>query len=515
MRRLIIVLTISLLSYSSFSQKRYDYATIDAKITAHYLNGNWDSVIYYGKAGLADSIDYFYLRKHLGEAYYYKQNYLSAIPHFETAVRQNSKETFTLELLYYAYLFSGRVADARALELQMPEAALSDIKAKKKSYIESVYFEAGTSRNNNFTKNENTDFNGKPNTFGAAEMSGNIAYGHLGIKAQLSHKVSIYIGGGFLREQKKTIFDVTNLTPNGRNITQRDTVVWKPFPMPGHYTHDTIIENLQKFNSDPVLYINDNTLRQNEFYLNCNIHASKGLEITPFIHLLNARFTTTIPHSSNLTAHDSIETHTQYYFPTPPGAWTDTVFYYDSTYTVASNYMFRTRDTVFVNFSLGFAINKSFGHFNTSFFCSLSNLNRRSQKQLGVSATWFPLGNLNLYLNASFTGCKQTSTNTLVKSLLVGKKLFEKVWMEGSFTMGDMNNFTERNGFIVNNNPDIVKYRFILTPILTFKHFDIIMHYQYQEKQGSYFFKNGSGAMTEKTFNYQNQLISGGIKWKI
>ena len=522
MRR-IIIFSISLLiiCVSAYSQKQYDFATIDAKITDHYTAGNWDSVIYYGNAGIADSIDYFYLRKHLGEAYYYKQNYARAISNFENAMNKNSREIATQEFLYYSYLFSGRLTDARAFQSKMSDVALKDINAKRNVCIDNIYFESGTSLNNNFSKNQNNDFNGKQNIFGSVEMSGNVSYGHLGFKALLGKKISVYAGATLMNEQKKTIYDLFILKPDGRIIRQRDTMVWKPLPMPGYYTHDTIIQNFQAFRNDPLLYKNDNTLQQQEVYVNCNIHTAKGLDIMPFVHFLSTRLTMTIPvyHISNFVAKDYVETHTQFHFPPPPmgtGGITDTVFYHDTTYTVKiSDYTFQLKDTSFVNYSMGIVLNKNIGHFATSLFGSVSNLNGRKQNEIGVSATWFPLGNLNLYIGTSFTNYQQESSKKLVMNFLAGKKIAKKIWMEGNVTLGDMSNFTESNGFVVNNNPDVVKFRCGITPIIVFKNIDIIIRYQYLAKQESYFYQNESGGYIEGTFNYKDQLITGGIKWKL
>lgn len=506
---------------SAFSQKQYDFATIDLKMTAHYTFGNWDSVIYYGNAGIADSIDYFYLRKHLGEAYYYKLNYLSAIPHFENALSKNSNDIPTQEFLYYSYLFSGRETDARAFQSRMSDAALKDIKAKKNNCFDNIYLETGTSLNNNFSKNQNNDFNGDKNIYGIAEMSGNVSYGQLGFKALLGHKVSVYAGASILNEQKKTIYDLSNVKPGeGRIITEHDTMVWKPYPMPGYYTYDTVLVNHQEFKTQSLLYNNENTLHQNEFYLNCNIHAAKGLDVMPFIHILNSRLTIThaVNHPADFITTDSIQTHTQFHFPPPPmgGIIVDTIFFYDTTYTVKlSDYAFRQKDTSFTNFSVGVLLNKTLGHFTSSFFGNFSNLNGRRQRQLGAALTWFPYGNLNFYIGTTLTGCLHQGKKNLVINFLTGKKITKYIWLEGNVTLGDMNNFTEKNGFLVNNNPDITTFRFGLTPIITFKNFDIILHYQYQEKQGSYFFKNESKTLTEGTFNYQNHVITGGIKWKI
>ena len=491
---------------------------IDAEMTLHYTAGNWDSVIYYGNAGLDDSIDYFYLRKHLGEAYYYKLNYSSAIPHFEKALETNSADISLQVYLYNCYLYSGRETDTRYIRLKMSETALSMVKKIKVRGIDDIYFEAGKSFNNNFSKNQNTNFSSVPNLFGSAEMTGNMTYGHLGMKVLSGQRFSFYLGAGIMSEQRQSIFDVSNIKPSGRIITQRDTIVTKPMPPPPYQTHDTIISHLQAFQNNPFRNIVSHTFHQNEFYINCNIHAGNGFDIQPFIHILNTGLTQNIPinHEHDFTAFDTIATHTQYHFPPPSSVIRDTVFYNYNTHLVKLvNYSFIQKDTSFVNYSLGLTLNKSIGHCAASVFGSLSNLNGQNQQELGVSLTWFPHGNLNLYFNVAFTGYKEDSIEKLIKYITVGGKITKNIWIEGNFTMGDINNFTEKGGFVVNNNPDLIKYRAGANLIFVLKRFDITLIYQYQAKQEYYFFRDSSDRMIAGTLNYTNQLISGGIKWKI
>jgi len=522
MRRIIIItISVLFLCLSASAQKQDDFKTIDSNITLYYTAGAWDSVIYFGNTGLASNIDYFYLRKHLGEAYFYKKNYLSAAHHFENAMKKNSYDVATQEFLYYSYLYSGRESDVRALQPYISTETLKEIKAKSNYRIDNIYLESGISPSNNFSKNQNQDFSGGKHIFGGAVMSGKSSYTSLGLKAWLGNKVSVYAAFSFANEQKKNIFDATIFKPAGREIKETDTVVTKPFPPPPYTTNDTIIRNIQRFRNEPLINKNDIALHQKEIYLNGSIHLAKGLDITPFVHLLATQLTMITPAYSltDYTATNHFDTLTQFHYPPPPvgtGEIRDTVFHWDTTYTVkTSNYSFHTKDTLFVNYSVGIAISKNIGNFAISLTGSYSNLNGRKQKEIGASATWFPLGNLNLYCGAELTGYEEDNTKLLVKKFLAGGKIWKKIWLEGTITLGDMSSYTEMAGYIVNNNPDIVKYRIGITPMIFFKKFDIILHYQYQEKQGSYFYDNGTNPMTEGTFKYQNQLITGGIKWKL
>jgi hypothetical protein len=518
-RVILILIVVGFFSGRISAQETLDFSTVDKKTYGYYLEKKWDSLIYVGNRALNDSIDYFYLRLRLATAYYYKQNYIKAITECEKALNYNSSDEVTLQLLYYCYLYSGRESDARSIQSHMTKNTLAEIKAKKRYSIDNIYLESGISPNNNFSKNQNINFSGDTNLLGGVTMSGSSSYASLGIKAWIGNKISIYAAGSFAREQKKTIFNASAFKPADRIITKKDTTVWRPDPIPGYFTYDTTITSIQGFKPDSLYYSNDNTLNQSEIYLNCGIHAAKGLDIIPFVHLLNTRLTKIIPvfETHDYIATDFVDYHSQFHYPPPTGAIVDTVFrLWDTTYTVkTSDYKFHQKDTSFTNYSLGILVNKNIGQFSSSVFGSYSNLNGHTQKELGVSATWFPKGNLNLYFGTALTGYKQEGTKILVKKFLAGGKIWKKIWLEANATLGDMNNFTEKSGYVVNNNPDIVKYRIGITPMIFFKKFDIILHYQYQEKQGSYYYDNGSNPHTKGTFKYQNQLISGGIKWKL
>jgi hypothetical protein len=106
---------------------------------------------------------------------------------------------------------------------------------------------------------------------------------------------------------------------------------------------------------------------------------------------------------------------------------------------------------------------------------------------------------------------------------MVGFKVHNNIWLEGFATLGDINNFTENNGFVVYNNPDIIKFRCGLTPIFVFKRFDFSIHYQYQSKEGILDVvkpqqNNGNkppNSIITQYYNFQNHLIVGTIKWKL
>jgi hypothetical protein len=518
MHRIILALSITLIFATSvYSQDTLDYATADAKTYTYMQSAQWDSVIHYGDLALKNNIDYFYLRVRLGMAYYYKQNYTKSIHEFEKAMNFNSSDAYTQEMLYYGYVLAGRESDALSFTSAMSDAAKKDAGVTRIKFLNSLYLEGGPSLSNNFSKNENTDFNDVPNRSGYACLLGNIYYGHLGAKFQTGKKVTIYAGFSRLSEQIRFFNDATEHTPFGRSFYQWDTVVWHPLPSPGQYTHDTIYENHQAFKDSMISSVLKNNLQQSEFYFNCNIHLTKGLDVTPFLHILNTKYTYVYPwaHKPVFTAHDTIETHTQFYFPTPPGGVTDTIFYtYLNPIDTITKITFLNKDTSYTNFSAGAELSKNFGHVTASVFGNISNLNGGRQKEAGFAVTYYPFGNMNLYLNTVFTTLADRKNKMMTIGFLAGTKITNSIWLESSVTMGDMKNYTANSGFVVNNSPDVTKFRFGFMPVFIFKNFTLNIQYLFKAEEGSYSFWNETTGSTTKTFVYQNHLITGGIKWR-
>lgn len=518
MHKIIITISLSIFFFTSaFSQDTIDFAKANEK-TLHFTNeAAWDSVIHYGKLALRYEIDYFYLRLRLGMAYYYKQNYAKAINELEHAMKFNSSDAYTQELLYYSYVFSGRENDAVYFTSQMSEAVRKDVGIKIPALLKYIYLEGGPTLSNNFSANENIDFNGTQNMDGNANLFGNVYYGHLGAKLQTGKKLSVYAGFSKLTEQMNMFKDASEHLPYIRIHNQWDTIIWKPMPPPGQYTYDTIFESIQSFQNKHISSNLKNNLQQNEFYFNCNIHLKRGVDFVPFLHLLNTKYTFLYSqvHEQNYTAYDTIETHTQFYFPTPPGGMSDTVFYNYITHDeniIKVNFL--EKDTIFTNFSMGASLQKSEGSLTSSVFGSFSNLNGKKQKQAGISLTYFPFGNLNLYMNTTIIALADAKDKMMSLGFLAGSKITKIFWIEGSVATGELKNYTEKNGFIVNNNPDVSSLRMGLMPIFIVKNFNFNIQYYYQLKTGTYSFSNDTGSISSETFQYQNHTITGGIKWK-
>ncbi|MGD0712113.1 MAG: tetratricopeptide repeat protein [Bacteroidales bacterium] len=532
------IVVFSLFSSVAFSQDTINFNIIDQKTYGFANYGEWDSVIHYGKLGLANNIDYFYLRLRLGEAYYYKQNYATSIKHFEKALKSNSGDTNIQKFLYYSYLFSGKENDARYLGAMMTDGTKKDVHFKKDISLKDVYFETGRAYSNNITQNGNIKMEGSENIGGNADLTNNISYVHLGLDINIGKWLTIYPGVSYIIDEKQRIFESnasiteTQLKAGGRSVTSDTQTVVHP-PKNGHppfTSHDTIY-NIQEIlqSADTNLNIKYNfrnkyNLKQAEFYLKCNVHVATGLDIVPFFHLLSIRSTiynvnaNISNHSANVFLYDSNIRHTQ--VPLPPSSAKDTIVYKDTSFQTAvdryqSHSGLSEKDTSYYNYSLGLSINKNWGRVSTILFASYSNLNNKKQKEEGFTLIWYPEGNLNLYFSSTLTAFEQDTMKKIVFNQLAGIKINKYIWLEGFVTLGNFSDFTENNGFVVNNNPDLVKFRCGISPIFVFKRFDISLTYLFVAKQGNYVTDLPQNAYTTNPTKYINNVIIAGIKWKL
>lgn len=114
-----LLITLNLVSFVGFGQSSLNDETVAVKTIdrtyALYLKSDWKALIANGDSILKGGSDYYYLRLRLGIAYFEASEYLLAEEQFKRAVEFNSLENLPKEYLYYCYLNTGRIVQARRL----------------------------------------------------------------------------------------------------------------------------------------------------------------------------------------------------------------------------------------------------------------------------------------------------------------------------------------------------------------------------------------------------------------
>lgn len=479
----IILLLLFTVSVIFAKAQKIDFKYVDKKTYDLYFQQKWDSVIIIGKTGLKNDIDYYYLRYRIGVAYFYKNKYLKAIQHFEKARKFNSMDSNLYEMLYYSYVYSNRYPDAKVISKKFTDNQFhriilnnehskeslqneanytikSDqnldsvlISTEKMKVLEAVYTEGGFALNNNFNKNSEAAKTGIPNFRTETDLFGNEIYFHLGLQHRIGKSITLYHGYNYV------------------NFTKLKTI------------RTNIIKELQY------------PLTQNEYYLKGIININNVINIIPAFHYIYVSST-----SFSAVLDNSM-----------PPKW-----------------IFPESVTKLNNFVGSLTFSKDISIFSPSLSLSFSNLNNLYQAQAGLSFGVYPLGNLNLYSFTTATGFFQGkgigalfrnstfSEKRIIFSETLGGKLYNNLWGSISFAYGNMQNFNDKNAFVVYNTTDKINYKLDISLLYVIsKRFDISLTYGFSEMETSLLKYTNLNTYSSSSLKYLNNSIIGGFKWKI
>jgi hypothetical protein len=472
-----------------------DFETVDLLTYRYYQEKKWDSVIIIGKQALRQDIDFYYLRVRMGIAFFEKQQYFPAATHLKKARQFNSEDPVIANYLYYAYFYSNRLEEADLMQSSMtPEARHKAM--LEHGVIQEVHIEGGYVFSSDKTPANLSTLMEHDSIYGEQDLYGNNSYSNLGLKLRVSKRVSFSLAYNYLN------FNKTKYIQYGRGEAQLDSISNNAFSRDYFYSypwkiHDTAF----KYN-----------VVQHEGYFSASVIGPGRIKIAPAVHLIHVSY----PVIEAGFRTDSIS-DTAYYL------------YADSSYHMfrypSIEYSFNANDTSFNNWVVSLGLSKTIGIFNIGIQGSWSNLNHKKQKQLGVSLTYFPLGNLNFYGTTSLTGFFQGKDKRLFVSQVLGAKITPWMWGEANFYLGNYTNANIFNGAIVYNNSDIIDYRAGATLVFFVgKHLQLSLIYQYFRKESTQYYYTKTedpytheiNAIQQTKHNpYHTNTLIGGITWKL
>ena len=241
--------------------------------------------------------------------------------------------------------------------------------------------------------------------------------------------------------------------------------------------------------SDTMKFHNDYNYSQNQFYVNTSLHFSEVWTLTAAMHYLHGSFST-----------------------------------YLATYDPDDNTVGLSYGKVKLNnYVASIALEKNIHLITMGVFGTYSKLNDANQLQAGFALTYFPLGNLNLYLDSRLINHLQDSKNRTIFNQIIGGRITNKLWLEGFVTFGELVNYNEKNGYVIYNSPDKITFKWgtkLFFPINNKLMFSFEFHNFM--KEGSFLtYKNLTEPedMQPKPFyepyTYQNYIFIGELKWKL
>ncbi len=440
---LLVVFMTGTLSLSLNAQEEHPtYRNIDSLSYVLYKQQKWDELIDAGNAALNHGIDYYYLRMRMGVAWYTKQNYRKAIPHFEGALKFNELDETSLEYLYYCYLFSGRQYDVRRLLPKLSKHSKEKIGITGQQVFEEIYIEGGPSiASNQKIKDDWSHPKPEDNIYNSAYFYDQYTYFHTGFRFKIHPNISIYQG-------------------------YENTAA--PFTQKVRYQN----QELEEFTY---------TARQNDYYGSFVFGLPGGIQVTPAYHVIWLEYN-------------------------------DRKMKYDSTTfrLVSDTTQIKTQDYV-----MSFSVKKDFPVFAIELNGTYGDFGRNDQTQLGISGYTYPLGNLNLYTQTSLINRWSGDDYSLIFYQMIGGRVANKLWLEGSFTIGDLSNYAENNAFVIYNAPERINYKFETVFIYSLsKHFEFSVRYRMMQRESKYLYFYTLDSFEVTTSKYLYHTVIGAIKYR-
>jgi hypothetical protein len=234
---------------------------------------------------------------------------------------------------------------------------------------------------------------------------------------------------------------------------------------------------------------------QHQYYISPSFSTNRGLTISPSFHYLRSKFQ--VPYIVSGSGG-----------PGPGGGGGGSIQYSDL---FASHYVG------------GLSILQSAGRFTIRLAGIYSYLNKTSQVAGTAGLTWYPLGNLDLYLGTSLNVHNENTNQNnveLIPDFLIGFGITSRIWMEFSGTYGNMRNYTEGNGYMVFNGLDWLIYKAIGTIIIpiTPKGSSIYLGTRFAESKSQFVLRDtpfdASSGQDINNIISNSISIFGGLSWK-
>ena len=238
--------------------------------------------------------------------------------------------------------------------------------------------------------------------------------------------------------------------------------------------------------------VDEQKVVQNQYYISPSFSTRGGLTISPAFHVLRIRFQAP-------------------YVVTGGGS---------PGFGGGSSSYIRYADLITNHFVGGLNLSQNVGRFGIRLGGIFSSMNDASQLTGTAGLTWYPMGNLDLYLGSALnvhTEFIDQETNIeLIPDFLLGFGISSKVWMEFSGAYGNMKNYTEGNGYIVYNGLDWMKYKVLGTIVIPLspKGSKIYLGTRFAEYESRFIPFDPSAGQDLNSIINNSISIFGGLLWK-
>jgi len=147
----------------------------------------------------------------------------------------------------------------------------------------------------------------------------------------------------------------------------------------------------------------------------------------------------------------------------------------------------------------------SFNRFDVSLSQSQFTNEYIDSKQTGLQLGFLLPTKSKIYLKSSLYNITESDTSRLVFNQTVGALVARRFWLQGSVTLGNLNNFVDNNALYLYNSLDHTTFRAGASLYYYLgKHLTLFTNYTFDKK-----------LIVDSHYNYKQHSITGGIIWKL
>ena len=231
----------------------------------------------------------------------------------------------------------------------------------------------------------------------------------------------------------------------------------------------------------------DQSVSQHQYYISPNITTRSGFTFMPMFHLLSMHYQTPVDLSTGFQG--------------------------------GSQVLIGVVDKS--DFATGMNLRKGIGSLDLNLGAWYATLNEATQFQQRLGFTWYPLGNLNLYLGANLNSQYERSgmdrTTRYTPELNLGFAMAEKLWVDLKGARGEMVNYLENNGSIVFNSfSNVIREKVSLTLSVPVSEKGSLLYLggRWSSNESHFYPEDPAQENTTNTIHYNNLSIYGGLSWK-
>ena len=423
---LILIFITGCISLSAVNDNDRSY--YDSLTYAQYLNEEWTDLIVTGKKALDNDIDFYYLRMRIGIAAYNLNYYFLASDNFSKALQFEPASRPVEQYLYYSFVLSGRSYQATRLYQRISIESQKQIEDKP-GIVNRVFAGGGAVFSNNFSKNDNWKIQDGDTLSGYSILTGNKTDVYTGLELNLWGDLSLTTGLNTLKVKKRVDYQYPEYP------LKFDSVVVFNWGYQNYYSAEA--------KSNKVSVPSD--IKQNEVYFNLRYQLNNIISVSLISNIVMISTDYQLPVFDTVTER---EINYQITGEDP--------VYFDYDYVEIS---YRTIDSSFVNYLAGINFEMDYGRFVINAMGTYSDFNLGKQIYVNIGALYY-LNKKGIFYGKSQVGIlneqsdAESTDNRIIFTQKLGGKVLKKLWCEGYFILGNLQNATADNGYVIYNQID-------------------------------------------------------------